>query len=65
MSEENQNNSQEKTEQPTQRRIDKAKEEGKTVTSKEMYVLSSIVILLVTIYFIEENIVISNEKIKG
>ena len=55
MSEENQNNSQEKTEQPTQRRIDKAKEEGKTVTSKEMYVLSSIVMLLVTIYFFSYN----------
>ena len=55
MSEENQNNSQEKTEQPTQRRIEKAKEEGKTVTSKEMYVLSSIVMLLVTIYFFSYN----------
>ena len=55
MSEENQNNSQEKTEQPTQRRIEKAKEEGKTVTSKEMYVLSSIVMLLVTIYFLSYN----------
>ena len=39
----NQNNSsQEKTEQPTQRKLDKAKEEGKAVTSKEMFVLSSI-----------------------
>ena len=36
MAEENQNSSQEKTEQPTQRRIDKARDEGKTVSSKEM-----------------------------
>ena len=41
MAEEKQNSAQEKTEQPTQRRIDKAKDEGKTVTSKEMYVFSS------------------------
>ena len=40
---ENQNNSaQEKTEQPTQRKLDTAREEGKTVTSKEMYVFSTI-----------------------
>ena len=37
----NQNNSsQEKTEQPTQRKLDKAKEDGKAVTSKEMFVFS-------------------------
>ena len=52
---ENQNNSQEKTEQPTQRRIDKAKEEGKTITSKEMYVFSSIIMLLVILYFFSYN----------
>ena len=51
MAEENQNGGQEKTEQPTQRRIEKAKEDGKTVTSKEMYVLSSIIVLLVIMYF--------------
>ena len=55
MSEDNQNSSQEKTEQPTQRRIDKAKEDGKTVTSKEMYVLSSIVMLLIVLYFVAFN----------
>ncbi len=55
MAEENQNSSQEKTEQPTQRRIDKAKEEGKTVTSKEMYVFSSIIMLLVVLYFFSFN----------
>ena len=52
---ENQNTSQEKTEQPTQRRIDKAKEEGKTVTSREMYVFSSIIMLLVILYFFSYN----------
>ena len=51
MAEENQNSSQEKTEQPTQRRIDKARDEGKTVSSKEMYVFSSVVMLLVVLYF--------------
>ena len=50
MAEDNQNSGQEKTEQPTQRRIDKAKEEGKTVTSKEMYVVSSIIMLLGVLY---------------
>ena len=42
MSDQN-NSSQEKTEQPTQRKLDKARDEGKSVTSKEMYVFSSIV----------------------
>ena len=50
---ENQNNSsQEKTEKPTQRKLDKAREEGKTVTSKEMYVLSSILMMLALFYFV-------------
>ena len=51
MADNNQNSSQEKTEQPTQRRIDKAKEEGKTVTSKEMYVMSSVIMMLAILYF--------------
>ena len=51
MAEENQNSSQEKTEQPTQRRIDKARDEGKTVSSKEMYVFSSVIMLLVVLFF--------------
>ena len=55
MAEENQNSSQEKTEQPTQRRIDKARDEGKTVSSKEMYVFSSVVMLLIVIYFFAFN----------
>ncbi len=53
---ENQNNSsQEKTEKPTQRKLDKAREEGKTVTSKEMYVLSSILMMLALFYFVASN----------
>ena len=53
---ENQNNSaQEKTEQPTQRKLDKAREDGKTVTSKEMYVFSSIVMMLALFYFVASN----------
>ena len=55
MAEENQNSSQEKTEQPTQRRIDKAREEGKTVSSKEMYVFSSVIMLLVVLFFFSFN----------
>ena len=52
----NQNNSsQEKTEQPTQRKLDKAREDGKTVTSKEMYVFSSIVMMLAFFYFAASN----------
>ncbi len=62
---ENQNNSaQEKTEQPTQRKLDKAREDGKTVTSKEMYVFSSIVMMLAFFYFVASNHqqIISNWK---
>ena len=55
MAEENQNSSQEKTEQPTQRRIDKARDEGKTVSSKEMYVFSSVIMLLVVLFFFAFN----------
>ncbi len=55
MAEDNKNSGQEKTEQPTQRRIDKAKEEGKTVSSKEMYVLSSIIMLLGVLYIASFN----------
>ena len=64
MAEENQNSAQEKTEQPTQRKIDKAKEEGKTVSSKEMYVLSSIVVLIGIMYVFSFNFnyIIANWK---
>ncbi len=54
MAEEN-NNAQEKTEQPTQRRLDKAKEDGKTVTSREMYVVTSIIVMLGFLYFVSYN----------
>ncbi len=64
MADDNQNSGQEKTEQPTQRKIDKAKEEGKTVTSKEMYVFSSIIMLLgfLYIFFLNFNSVTANWK---
>ena len=35
MADNDQNSAQEKTEQPTQRKLDKAKEDGKTVISNE------------------------------
>ncbi|MAA50571.1 MAG: flagellar biosynthesis protein FlhB, partial [Gammaproteobacteria bacterium] len=54
MSDQN-NSSQEKTEQPTQRKLDKAKDEGKSVTSKEMYVFSSVVMMLALFYFVAMN----------
>ena len=54
MSDQN-NSSQEKTEQPTQRKLDKARDEGKSVTSKEMYVFSSIVMMLALFYFVAMN----------
>ena len=41
MAEENQD-SQEKTEEPSQRKLDKAREDGKVVTSKEMFVFTSL-----------------------
>ncbi len=64
MAEEGQNSSQEKTEQPTQRRIEKARDEGKTVTSKEMYVFSSVIVLLIILYIFSFNFkyIISNWK---
>ena len=40
MAEESQDG-QDKTEEPSQRKIDKAKEDGKVLTSKEMFVFSS------------------------
>ena len=61
MSENGKDSSQEKTEQPTQRRLDKAREDGKAVTSKEMFVLTSIIMMLVIMYFFSLNF---NEIIK-
>ena len=40
------NESQEKTEEPSQRKLDQAKEEGKVLTSKEMYVLTTLTMAL-------------------
>ena len=48
MAEENQDG-QEKTEEPSQRKINKAKEDGKVLTSKEMFVFTSIAATLVFI----------------
>jgi flagellar biosynthetic protein FlhB len=41
MAEESQDG-QEKTEEPSQRKLDKAREDGKVVTSKEMFVFTSL-----------------------
>ena len=46
MAEENQDG-QEKTEEPTQKRLDKAAEEGRVLTSKEVMVFSTLAIALV------------------
>ena len=43
--------SQEKTEEPTQRKIDKSIEDGQFLTSKEMFVFSSVFIGLLTLVF--------------
>ena len=51
MAEENQDG-QEKTEEPSQRKISKAKEDGKVLTSKEMFVFTSIAASLVFMYAI-------------
>lgn len=42
MAENNSDDAQEKTEEPTQRRIDKAKEDGQILTSKEVFVFANI-----------------------
>ena len=44
--------SQEKTEEPTQRKIDKSIEDGQFLTSKEMFVFTSVFISLFTLVFI-------------
>ena len=51
MAEENQDG-QEKTEEPSQRKINKAKEDGKVLTSKEMFVFTSIAASLAFMYAI-------------
>ena len=40
MAEKNENGGAEKTEDPTARKLEQAREDGKVVTSKEIYVLS-------------------------
>ena len=52
---EDKDESQEKTQDPTSRRLEKAKEDGKVVSSKEMYVLSSIIMMLAIFYFFSIN----------
>ena len=44
--------SQEKTEEPTQRKIDKSIEDGQFLTSKEMFVFTSVFFGLLTLIFI-------------
>ena len=55
MAENNSDDAQEKTEEPTQRRIDKAKEDGQILTSKEVFVFANIsiglLVMLVTLSF--------------
>ena len=55
---EDKDESQEKTQDPTQRRLDKAREEGKVLSSKEIFVFTSlfagILIFSMTKYFIED-----------
>ena len=41
-----QNEAQEKTEEPSQRKLEQAKEDGKVLTSKEMYVFSTLCMAL-------------------
>lgn len=53
MAEESQDG-QDKTEEPSQRKIDKAKEDGQVLQSKEMFVLTSIAMGLIIFLFIPE-----------
>ena len=58
MAEENQDG-QEKTEEPSQRKIDKHKEDGKVLSSKEMFVFTSLImglIVLSLIPFLAKNV---------
>ena len=49
MAEESQDG-QEKTEEPSQRKIEKAREDGKVLSSKEMFVFTNISMALVTMF---------------
>ena len=44
---------QEKTEEPTARKLEKAAEEGQVLTSKEMFVFTGILVMFVLIYILE------------
>ena len=50
MAEEN-DDGQEKTEEPSQRKIDKSREDGKVLTSKEMFIFTSIFTAMVLMFF--------------
>ncbi len=52
MAEKNENGGAEKTEDPTPRKLEKAREDGKVVTSKEIYVLTSIIMMMVLLYLL-------------
>ena len=43
---------QEKTEEPTSRKLEKAAEEGQVLSSKEMYVFTGIIMLFGLVYLI-------------
>lgn len=45
------NDSQEKTEEPTQRKLDQAKEDGKVLTSREMFVFTTLTMAMVFLIF--------------
>jgi len=53
MAEESQDG-QDKTEEPSQRKIDKAKEDGQVLQSKEMFVFTSIAMGLIIFLFIPD-----------
>ena len=49
---EDQDQSQEKTQDPTSRRIEKAREDGKVVSSREMYVFTILFVGVILMYAI-------------
>ena len=49
---EDKDDSQEKTEDPSQRKLDKAREDGKVLTSKEMFVFTSLAMALLMLNFV-------------
>ena len=64
---EDRDDSQEKTQDPTQRRLEKAREEGKVLSSKEIFVFTSlfagILLFYMTKYFNEDFLeILQNEE---